>query len=110
MMQASPTLAASRRAQDTLLTGPGECALYGVIHHLEALGLQLQEIPRPPPGDPGTTNPVTHARTTDPARPRAGRPRTTVQNNQPEASMRVYTVTQDQPDRLGKSSYYNNGC
>ena len=46
MMQAFPTLAASRSAQDTLLTGslPDQCALYGVIHQLEALGLQLLEI------------------------------------------------------------------
>ena len=54
MMQAFPTLTASRSAQDTLLTGslPDQSALYGVIHQLEALGLQLLEIRRPPTGDP----------------------------------------------------------
>jgi hypothetical protein len=46
MMQAFPTLAASRSAQDTLLTGslPDQSAVYGVIHQLEALALQLLEI------------------------------------------------------------------
>jgi hypothetical protein len=50
MMQAFPTLAASRSGQDTLLTGslPDQAALYGVIHELEALGLQLLEIQRLP--------------------------------------------------------------
>jgi hypothetical protein len=49
IMQAFPTLAASRRGQDTLLTGslPDQSALYGVIYQLEALGLQLLEIRRP---------------------------------------------------------------
>ncbi len=46
MMQAFPTLAAASRGQDTLLTGslPDRSALYGVIHQLEALGLELLEI------------------------------------------------------------------
>jgi hypothetical protein len=46
MMQAFPTLAAASRRQDTLLTGslPDQCALYGVINQLEALGLELLEI------------------------------------------------------------------
>jgi hypothetical protein len=46
MMQAFPTLALSRSGQDTLLTGslPDHSALYGVIHQLEALGLELLEI------------------------------------------------------------------
>ena len=54
MMQAFPTLAASRTGQDTLLTGslPDQSALYGVIQQLEALGVQLLEIRRLPPGDP----------------------------------------------------------
>ena len=53
MMQAFPTLAASRSGRDTLLTGslPDESALYGVIAELEALGLQLLEIRRPSTGD-----------------------------------------------------------
>ena len=43
-MTAAP--AASRSAQDTLLTGslPDQSALYGGIDQLEALGLQLPEI------------------------------------------------------------------
>lgn len=54
MMQAFPTLSATRSAQDTLLAGslPDQCALYGVIHQLEALGLQLLGIRRLPTGDP----------------------------------------------------------
>jgi ketosteroid isomerase-like protein len=46
IMQAFPTLTASRRRQDTLLTGsiPDQSALYGLIYQLEALGLQLLEI------------------------------------------------------------------
>ena len=50
MMQAFPTLSATRSGQDTLLIGslPDQSALYGVIHQLEALGLQLLEIRRPP--------------------------------------------------------------
>jgi HAD superfamily hydrolase (TIGR01509 family) len=45
-VQAFPTLAASRNRHDTLLTGslPDQSALYGVIHQLEALGLELLEI------------------------------------------------------------------
>jgi LuxR family maltose regulon positive regulatory protein len=45
-MQAFPSLSASRSGEDTLLTGslPDHSALYGVIHQLEALGLQLLEI------------------------------------------------------------------
>jgi hypothetical protein len=52
MRQAFPTLAVSRSAQDTLLIGflPDQCALYGVIHQLEALGLQLLEIRSVPAG------------------------------------------------------------
>lgn len=46
LMQAFPTLFAASRGQDTLLTGPlpDQSALYGVIHQLEALGLELLEI------------------------------------------------------------------
>ena len=45
-MQAFPTLSAASRGEDTLLTGPlpDQSALYGVIHQLEALGLELLEI------------------------------------------------------------------
>jgi hypothetical protein len=61
MMQAFPTLAASRSGQDTLLVGsiPDQSALYGVIHQLEALGLQLLGIRRLPTADPRTTAPIT---------------------------------------------------
>jgi hypothetical protein len=60
IMQAFPTLAQRRSGQDTLLVGslPDQCALYGVIHQLEALGLQLLEIRRPPTSDPRTTGPI----------------------------------------------------
>ena len=60
-MQAFPTLAASRSGQDTLLTGllPDQSALYGVIHQLEALGLQLLEIRLLPTGDPEARRPTT---------------------------------------------------
>ena len=54
IMQAFPTLAEGRSGQDTLLVGslPDQCALYGVIHQLEALGLELLEIRRLPTSDP----------------------------------------------------------
>jgi epsilon-lactone hydrolase len=54
IMQAFATLAESRSGQDTLLVGslPDQSALYGVIHQLEALGLQLLEIRRLPTSDP----------------------------------------------------------
>jgi hypothetical protein len=60
-MQAFATLAASRSGQDTLLVGslPDQCALYGVIHEFEALGLELLEIRRLPTSDPETTGPIT---------------------------------------------------
>jgi hypothetical protein len=60
IMQAFPTLTASRSGQDTLLTGsiPDQSALYGVIHQLEALGLQLIEIRRPKRGAAGTSGPI----------------------------------------------------
>ena len=46
LMQAFPMLAATSRGPDTLLTGSlsDQSALYGVIHQLEALGLELVEI------------------------------------------------------------------
>jgi hypothetical protein len=55
MIQAFPTLAVSPSGQDTLLIGslPDQSALYGVIHELEALGLQLLEIRCPPSSEPG---------------------------------------------------------
>ena len=54
IMQAFPTLAERRSGQDTLLIGPlpDQSAVYGVIHQLEAVGLQLLEIRRLPTGDP----------------------------------------------------------
>ena len=49
IMQAFPSLTATRSGHDTLLIGslPDQSALYGVINQLEALGLQLLEIRRP---------------------------------------------------------------
>jgi hypothetical protein len=60
IMQAFPTLTASRSGQDTLLTGslPDQSALYGVIHQLETLGLQLVEIRGATSGGPGTSGPI----------------------------------------------------
>jgi hypothetical protein len=56
VMQAFPTLTATRSGGDTLLTGslPDQSALYGVIHQLEALGLQLLEIRCPKGGVAGS--------------------------------------------------------
>jgi len=56
IMQAFPTLIASRSGRDTLLTGsiPDQSALYGVIHQLEALGLQLLDVQAC--GEGGTTD------------------------------------------------------
>src|SRR6516164_4113047 len=56
IMQAFPTLTASRSGQDTLLTGsiPDQSALYGVIHQLEALGLHLLDVQAC--GEGGTTD------------------------------------------------------
>ena len=61
MMEAFPTLTATRSGPDTLLTGsiPDQSALYGVIHQLEALGLQLLEINRRECGGAGTTGQIT---------------------------------------------------
>jgi hypothetical protein len=52
IMQAFTSLAVRRSGRDTLLSGslPDQSALYGVIHQLEDLGLQLLEIRRPPTG------------------------------------------------------------
>ena len=60
IMQAFPTLTATRSGHDTLLTGSlaDQSALYGVIHQLEALGLQLLEIRCPTSGGPGTSGPI----------------------------------------------------
>jgi hypothetical protein len=61
IMQAFPTLTASRSGPDTLLSGslPDQSALYGVIHQLEALGAQLLEIRCPSSGGAGTTGQIT---------------------------------------------------
>ena len=55
MMQAFPTLAVRRSGEDTLLSGSllDQSALYGVIHELEALGLELLEIRSLPAGAAG---------------------------------------------------------
>jgi len=46
ILEAFPTLSASRRGSDTLLAGSllDQSALYGVIHQLESLGLELLEV------------------------------------------------------------------
>ena len=46
ILEAFPTLSAQQAGNDTLLVGdlPDQSALYGVIHQLEALGLQLLEV------------------------------------------------------------------
>jgi hypothetical protein len=61
IMQAFPTLTATRSGRDTVLAGsiPDQSALYGVIHQLEALGLELLEIRCAKPGDTGTTGQIT---------------------------------------------------
>ena len=61
IMQAFPSLTATPSGHDTLLTGslPDQSALYGVIHQLEALGLQLLEINRRKCGGAGTTGQIT---------------------------------------------------
>jgi len=61
VMQAFPTLRASRSGHDTLLTGliPDQSALYGLIHELEVLGLQLLEINRRKCGGAWTTGQIT---------------------------------------------------
>jgi hypothetical protein len=60
IMQAFPALAEGRSGQDALLVGslPDQGALYGVIHQLEALGLELLEIRRLPSSDSRTTGPT----------------------------------------------------
>ena len=74
---------------------PDQCALYGVIHQLEALGLQLLEIRRlPKQRRDDRPNHITDARTTHPTRPQAARLPMTVPNNQPEVPMRFVHVTQ----------------
>jgi hypothetical protein len=61
MMEAFPSLTATRSGPDTLLTGsiPDQSALYGVIHQLESLGLQLLDINRRRCGGAGTTGEIT---------------------------------------------------
>jgi monoterpene epsilon-lactone hydrolase len=48
MLEAFPTLSAREDRDDTLLRGrlPDPSALYGVIHQLEILGLELLEVRR----------------------------------------------------------------
>ena len=46
LLEAFPTLSARQAGKDTVLIGrlPDQSALYGVIHLLEALGLELLEV------------------------------------------------------------------
>jgi len=50
MLRAFPALAAQVRDGDTLLSAdlPDQAALYGVLHQIEALGLELLELRRLP--------------------------------------------------------------
>jgi len=61
LMQAFPTLTATRRSHDTLLAGSlDHSALYGVINQLDALGLHLLEIRSPSSGSgAGTAGQIT---------------------------------------------------
>jgi hypothetical protein len=51
---AFPSLEARTRGDDTVLTGllADQAALYGVLAEMEALGLELIEVRRLPPGRP----------------------------------------------------------
>jgi hypothetical protein len=46
LLEAFPALTANREGEDTLLSGPlsDQAALYGVLHQIEALGLELLEV------------------------------------------------------------------
>jgi hypothetical protein len=48
LLEAFPDLSAHRRGQDTVLRGQlrDRSALYGVIHQLDALGLEMVEVRR----------------------------------------------------------------
>jgi hypothetical protein len=50
MLGAFPALTAQVRDEDTLLSAdlPDQAALYGVLHQIEALGLELLELRRLP--------------------------------------------------------------
>jgi hypothetical protein len=52
MLAAFPELTARKRGEDTVLCGSlhDQSALYGVLHQLEALGLELLEVRCPPSG------------------------------------------------------------
>jgi hypothetical protein len=52
MLVAFPELTARKRGKDTVLCGSlhDQSALYGVLHQLEALGLELLEVRCPPSG------------------------------------------------------------
>jgi hypothetical protein len=46
LLEAFPTLTAHRQGGDTVLSGslPDQAALYGVLHQVEVLGLELLEV------------------------------------------------------------------
>jgi hypothetical protein len=54
MRSAFPALRARANGGDTVLTGvlADQAALYGVLAEVEALGLELIEVRRLPPGEP----------------------------------------------------------
>jgi hypothetical protein len=58
MLRAFPTLRAETRDRDTLLRGAvaDQAALHGVLAQVEALGLELLELRRLPPGPKTSRN------------------------------------------------------
>jgi hypothetical protein len=66
VLQAFPTLTGHRRGPDTLLSGSfrDQSELYGVIHQLEVLGLELLEL-RGLQSEPSESDPGSYARSHD---------------------------------------------
>jgi hypothetical protein len=67
MRAAFPALAAQSQGEETVLTGTlaDQAALYGVLARIEALGVELLEVRREPPG--GVTPPHPHAQKAGPS-------------------------------------------
>ena len=72
LLEAFPELSARRAGPDTVLSGPlaDPSALYGVIHQIEALALELLEV-RSPYATSYATHSHTHVRCTEPCPSRA---------------------------------------
>jgi epsilon-lactone hydrolase len=60
MRTAFPALDVQAQGEETVLTGSltDQAALYGVLHQIEALGLELLEVRREPPGGVTPARPV----------------------------------------------------